>query len=207
MKKKIVWEKWKDPLLSNYDETEWPGYDLDENDDKIPLHTAERQPVIHTPFGMVSVVGDAMAFNAFDFWIMHTNFNLTEGIANAIEQTNGVETMEICTRYRARIGFPRSGLFQPRDVMHAIEQAIYDMDHEIQNQLFVGLETQVVHRAMATRDKVEKKFEYWAMWIVPNGNIEVLGTDTMDEQYRQKFNTLKQAHVSVGGRFLTSESE
>lgn len=205
MRKQIVWEKWRDPMLSNYEETEWPGYDLDENGDKIPIHTADRQPVMHTPFGMISVVNDTMATSAFDFWMMYTNFDITEGIARIIEQVPGVETLEINTRYRARIGFPRSGLFRPRDVMHEIDKAVRGLDHAQQHQQLVGLEVDVAHKVMATRDEIEKKHEHWAIWVVPNGNMETIGSDRDDDDYRHQLLLLRQAQESVGGRLLTSE--
>lgn len=204
---KIVWEKWKDPMLSNYDETEWPGYDLDENGDKIPIHTAKQQPVMHTPHGMLSVVGSAFASNAFDFWTMHTNFDITDGLAHAIELVPGVETLEITTRYRARIGFPRSGLFKSIDVKLGIESTIHEIFHAQQNQQLVGLELEAAEKAMGVRDDLEKKYEHWALWIVPNGSVEVLGTDKIDEQYNDKLQLLVQAQEHVGGRLLTSERE
>jgi len=207
MKKKIVWEKWKDPLLSNYDETEWPGYDLDEDGDKIPIHSAERQPVMHTPFGMVSVLNDAMAVSAFDFWIMHCNFDLTENLVARIEQVPGVESLEPYTRYRARIGFPRSGLFKAGEVMHEIDSLVKELDHASQNQQLVGLEMEIAQKAIDARDKAEQEFEHWAVWVVPNGQLEVLGSDTMDDEYRHNLTLLQRAQESVGGRLLTSESE
>lgn len=207
MKKKFVWEKWKDPLLSNYEETEYPGYDLDEDGNEIPIHTASRQPVLHTPFGVVSVLNDAMAANTFDFWIMHTNFDIKEGIARVIEQVAGVETLEVYTRYRVRIGFPRSNLFRPRDAMHEIEVAILELDHITQNQLLTGLETDVAEKVMDTRDTIDKKYEYWAIWVVPNGNMEIAKSNKFNDKYKQRLTLLQQAQETVGGRLLTSESE
>ncbi len=207
MKKKFVWEKWKDPLLSNYAECEWPGYDLDENEDKIPVHSAERQPVMHTPFGMISVVNDSMAANAFDFWVLHTNFDIQEGIAQVIEKVVGVETLEVYTRYRVRIGFPRSGLFQPREVMHEIETAISSLDHAAQNHLLTGLEMEVAEKVIKARDNVDQKFEHWAIWVVPNGNMEIAGSNELDDKYRNRLVLLKRAQETVGGRLLTSEGE
>jgi len=207
MKKKFVWEKWKDPLLSNYEECEWPGYDMDEMGEKIPIHTAERQPVMHTPFGMVSVLNDSMADKQFDFWLMHTNFDLKEGVARLIERIDGVETLEIYTRYRARVGFPRSGLFVPREVMHEIEKQILILNHTEQNQLLTGLESEVATKVIEARDKAEEKFEHWAIWVVPNGNMEVVGSNKLDEKYQRRLVLLKRAQATVGGRLLMSESE
>jgi len=202
-----VWEKWKDPLLSNFDETEWPGYDMDEDGEAVPFHSAERQPIMHTPFGVVSIMNDSLGSKSFDFWILHTNFDIRENIVKAIEQVNGVETLEIYTRYRIRVGFPRSGLFRPRDIMHEIEEAIYDIDRDSQNQLLIGLDTDVAKKVIDARNKIEEKYEYWAIWVVPNGNMEVVSSDKLNEQYQSKLALLQQAHINVGGRLITSENE
>lgn len=207
MKKQIVWEKWRDPLLSNLDDAEWPGYDLDADGNKIPLHTLERQPVLNTPHGMLSVTTHAMANSQFDFWIMHTNFDITEGIASMIDTMPGVESLEIYTRYRARIGFPRSGLFDNQQTKHNILKAVRALDHAQQNQALYGLELQVAEKVMDMRDNVENKFEHWIIWVVPNGNIEVVGADKIDEDYKRKVAELYEAQAAVGGRILTSETE
>jgi len=207
MRKKTVWEKWKDPMLSNYDEVEWPGYDLDEDGDIIPIHTVEKQPVMHTPFGMISVVDSSLASSSFDFWIMHTNFGINNNMLHIIEQVPGVESLEIYTRYRARVGFPRSGLFKPGEVMHEIDNAMRQLDYDIQNQLLIGLELNVAERVIKARDGIDKKHDHWAILVVPNGNIEVICSDKIDKKYNDKFQTLQQTYESVGGRLLTSESE
>jgi hypothetical protein len=207
MRKKIVWEKWRDPLLSNYEEEEWPGSALDEDGDVIPVHTVERQPIMHTPFGMLSVVDDAMASKSFDFWMMHTNFDITDTVADVIESIAGVESLEVYTRYRLRVGFPRSGLFQPREIMHDIKTSILQLDYDKQDQILEGLEDKVIHKVVTLRDKIDEKCDYWTIWVVPNGNVEVISSDKFDNTYCEKASQLEQAYALVGGRLLTSESE
>jgi len=204
MKKKFAWERWRDPLLSDYEEDGWPCEE-DESGNPIPIHSIERQPVMHTPHGMLSVVDASMACTSFDFWIMHTNFGITNKIAAIIEAVDGVESIEVYTRYRARLGFPKSGLFNSQDVRYAIEEAVRDMSNEEQNQLLVGLELSVAERVIEMRKDIDKKFEHWAIYVVPNGNLEVVGSDTMDEHYKDKVSLLKECQESVGGRLLTSE--
>ena len=58
----------------------------------------------------------------FNFWIGHTNFNLSKKIANIIEKTDGVETLDVFTRYRFRIGIGK--VFEDRDVMKNIENNV-----------------------------------------------------------------------------------
>jgi len=207
MRRNIKWEKWVDPLLSNYEDAEWPGFDQDKDGNAMPIHTVERQPVLHTPHGMISVVASAMASNRFDFWLMYTNFGLEEDIASAIELVPGVETLEITTRYTARVGFPRSGFWQPRDVMHQVLLKVRELAHIEQDETLIGLDEETFKKVVKTREQIEEKFDNWAIWLVPNGNVEVLGAETIDKNYRERLSLLKEAHGSVGGRFLTSESE
>jgi hypothetical protein len=60
---------------------------------------------------------------AFNFWIGHTNFDLSSKLSTIIEKTNGVETLDVFTRYRFRIGIGQ--LFNSSDVMSNITNDIY----------------------------------------------------------------------------------
>jgi hypothetical protein len=150
----------------------------------------------------------SLAGSAFDFWLMHTNFGLFGSIKNVIEKTPGVESIEVYTRYRARIGFPRSGLFQPRDVMHEIKKVVRQLDYDVQNQLLVGLDIDVAEQAIEIRDTLDKHNDHWALWVIPNGEIDTVCSEKEpNEQYNDKLKLLEQGQEAVGGRLLTSESE
>jgi hypothetical protein len=60
----------------------------------------------------------------FNFWTGHTNFNITKNVARVIETTNGIETLDIFTRYRFRIGIGKA--FEDRTIMKSIEDRIND---------------------------------------------------------------------------------
>ncbi len=204
--RKIVWEKWKDPLLNNLQETEWPGYDLDEDDQVSPVFAAKRQPVLFTPFGALSVHDHIYASSNFDFWLMHTNFDITESVAGVVEEVDGVETLEVMTRYRARIGMPKSGLFQPRDVMATVESKIKEFFLNCQNYLLHGLSVDVAEKVIETKNDLADKFTSWSILVLPNGNMEILCTNDIDKEYVNKLATLKETQETVGGRLITSES-
>ena len=59
----------------------------------------------------------------FNFWTGHTNFNIIDSVAYSIETTEGVETLDIFTRYRFRIGIGKA--FEDREVMRSIEKKMY----------------------------------------------------------------------------------
>jgi len=117
--KKIVWEKWRDPFIG-YDEHD---IDLDIDHDKAVidsyidhinntdsdqnLNTVSNNKgvrVISTPMGLIPYNEYTASSKIFNFWNGHTNFNLSEPIVNIIQKTDGVETLDIFTRYRFRLG-------------------------------------------------------------------------------------------------------
>jgi hypothetical protein len=132
----IVWEKWRDPFLG-YDENEIDidsdvnnFFDEEDSDsiseDKESVNKLQ-QPgkhirVIATPMGLIPYNEYTASSKIFNFWIGHTNFNLSKKIANIIEKTDGVETLDVFTRYRFRIGIGK--VFEDRDVMKNIENNV-----------------------------------------------------------------------------------
>ena len=135
--KKIVWEKWVDPLNTNVDEVEYPGFNSqppDEEDDR-PIEFLSEEDfsayedkyednsldpqtnknisynpirIVSTPHGFVTLTEHSFASKHFDFWTMHYNRDITKGILSIIESCDGVETVNALTRYRVRIGFNRT---------------------------------------------------------------------------------------------------
>lgn len=205
MKRKCKFEKWRDPLNSDIEEVEWPGFNLDKDGDEVPVYAAKSQSVLNTPFGMLSVMGHTMAVNQFDFWVMHTNFDITNTIRDMISTVPGVETLEIYTRYRARIGFTKSGFFDSGRVMASIQAAISNIQKDQQNQLLLGLPNEIAQSAINMRDKIDSQHDNWAILILPNGHIEALISDIADNAYLEKLQILTTTKESVGGRLLTSE--
>jgi hypothetical protein len=119
----IYWEKWMDAFeevqdnfpMSLQDEEELTSepYDVEED----PPETSSMVPVqgVMTPYGMLPITDDTLASRKFKFWVGHSNFRLTEAYYNVIGPTEGVETLDILTPYRFRIGVGK--MFVDRNVM------------------------------------------------------------------------------------------
>lgn len=132
----IVWEKWVDPLgLEQENQYEENFFDDEENDESELLGGSssefdDRQKppksvrVISTPMGFIPMDQTTPAGKIFNFWMGHSNFNITKPIAYIIEKTDGVETLDIYTRYRFRIGVGK--LFEDGDVMREINSKLYE---------------------------------------------------------------------------------
>ena len=137
----IVWEKWRDPFLG-YDENEIDIenthaakffndiVDEDNIDDEEETLEDEEQMVslekpvriIYTPMGIIPYNEYTASSKIFNFWVGHTPFSITKAIAYVIENTDGVETLDIFTRYRFRIAIGK--VFKETDVMQDINKNI-----------------------------------------------------------------------------------
>lgn len=152
-KPRLVWEHWKDPLGADMELNEWPGYNSQTIDDEklghenYELLTQEtnenveiksfRQPlqVVFTQMGMVPLTEYTVPSKIFNFWTLHTNFDITSDISGIIEATPGVETLDIFTRYRMRIGFAK--VFKAPNVKKKIQSRVleyFDENAEISSQ-------------------------------------------------------------------------
>lgn len=144
----IIWEKWRDPF-GELDEDispsdglgEFLNDDTDNNDDEEsgqlvnnPFQIAAKQvKVISTPMGIVPINENTASGKIFNFWTGHTNFDITKGVFNILEVVDGVETLNVFTRYRFRIGIGKA--FTDSYVMNNIQNSIYEyLENNYANQ-------------------------------------------------------------------------
>jgi len=110
----IVWEKWVDPFGADMDEAKWTDYnnefpysgeDDDHGDGEHKITHSKSKPirVIATPLGLIPYNEYTASSKIFNFWLGHTNFDISESIKKIIEESEGVEILDIFTRYRFRI--------------------------------------------------------------------------------------------------------
>lgn len=135
----IVWEKWKDPL----------GYDdqnndhLSSNNDDYETQNNEEQTdqiskkikchIISTPFGIIPFNENTASSEIFNFWTGHSNFAITVAVANIIDDIDGVETLNIFTKYRFRIAVGKA--FNDSEVMREINKKVYEyLESEYDNE-------------------------------------------------------------------------
>ena len=125
---KIVWEKWKDPLSQQKDE--W----FPEQKEKPPEDTYFEEPYeedvtegipaqyFMSNMGVVPYNPMEAINKMFNFCTGHTNFSITPDVAVKIEKIEGIEVLDILTRYRFRIGIAK--LFRDRNVMNKIQDIV-----------------------------------------------------------------------------------
>lgn len=119
----ITWEKWRDPL--GFDEPQEENEVFQEEDGTTrDVHIKRTKcHVIQTPFGIIPFNENLACSEVFNFWTGHTNFAVTKKIADVIEDTDGVETLNVFTKYRFRIAIGKS--FNDSVVMRDINKNVY----------------------------------------------------------------------------------
>lgn len=140
----IIWQKWLDPfgedevdsieelLNQNDDDNDISDNFIDEeneqyktiNKNQIIKSSNKQIKVIATPMGIVPVNENTCSGKIFNFWVGHTNFDITKNIASIIESTDGVETLDIFTRYRFRVSIGKA--FNDSKVMRDINKKVYN---------------------------------------------------------------------------------
>jgi len=134
--KTIIWQKWSDPFGQDYDDMNWTDYhkknnteyandeNIEEDDlqEDKPEIKAQYIQVIKTPMGIIPMNEHTSCTKIFNFWLGHTNFNISENVAKEIENTDRVETLDIFTRYRFRIAIGKA--FKDSSVMQTIQNKL-----------------------------------------------------------------------------------
>lgn len=130
----IAWQKWVDPFGRDEDDKPYDPYLGDyETEKEEEEEIKEEKPsilksgirVIATPMGIIPMNDDTVSSKIFNFWVGHTNFDITKKVSDLIEQTDGVETLDIFTRYRFRIAVGK--VFDDSEVMRDINSRVYEI--------------------------------------------------------------------------------
>jgi len=142
----IVWQKWTDPFggddviennmlasfLQDLDDEPFleEDYEQEEYEEEQPMdsHSVSSKKslpvrVMATPMGIIPVTENTASGKIFNFWIGHTNFNISKRVSDIIEETEGVETLDVFTRYRFRIAIGKA--FSDSEVMRDINVQLY----------------------------------------------------------------------------------
>lgn len=105
--KKITFHRIKNPY-SKKEENEY--LDMDQMDSPSSV------------MNKINYLGMDILLRYFKLYMMHTNFGITKPMLRVIEGTEGVETVDILTRYRIRIGIGK--LFRSAEVTNKIRKNI-----------------------------------------------------------------------------------
>jgi len=112
--KSISWAKFVDPLdgMAPAGQLFSPGEPYD----------GPHGRYVNVGDGLVPVREGLPAFRAFNLYIGHTNFDIDSAFVEQVAKLPGVETLDVFTRYRFRLGIGRC--FKPADVRQSINDLV-----------------------------------------------------------------------------------
>ena len=199
LEKKIIWVKWVDPLAHLvHQDKENRSTDSEEEDDDLEHQAAtdsylddeeyrynkfshenakgDTGPTIVGPMGIVCLHESNIPSKLYNFWMGHSNFDITNRIARTISQTPGVESIDVFSRYRFRIAIGKA--FKHREVKLAIDARVCPA-----TKFPKAAMKQVPSASSAERMKgiLAKQYASWAIGEMPGGTFEVAGGDTREE--------------------------
>jgi len=204
MIKKFVWEKWIDPIEA------YKGDFMGEEDNPFEDRLGN-MPIMTTPYGQLPITEYSGACDKFELWLLHTNFDITKKIVTMVAKTRGVDSVDPVTRYRMRIGFPRvyrgeSPIFNVSEVKKEIQKNILAMFHHRQNELLsMTFDLDIIRKTREVRDHLDNKYDYWAIYVLPNGQMDVVKSPVVNDYFIDRVGEFTAANHMVGGLLLTSE--
>ena len=210
MIKRFSWEKWNGSFEANEQKDTEEYKDGYEKREGGGLNILPMGPLKISPQGMISHQEEVISEDDFDLWILYVNFDITDDIVQLIERIPGVETLEVLTRYRLRIGFPKSNdngiLFLVEDTKKTIEKIVLGYFTFSQDELLETFTNQdLINKSKEFRNYLLDKEEYWALYILPNGGMEIVLSNSGGDEFERKIRFLAQVRELVGGIILLSD--
>ena len=202
LKKKIAWERWDEDVLEQ--EIVENFYDLSQEDDneeaiEDALVFLQKIPsLVTTPMGMYQLHDKMSIVNQFDCWMGYTNFDITQSVQESIEKIEGVELLNVMTRYRFFLGIGK--LFDFSSARRLIEESLCDLrtDEDIIDE-DTGEAIDIIKEDISSD-------RYWAIFVTQAGEISYASTNKeSDEDYLNKLSHYVKRKKKNGGFIFQNE--
>ncbi len=190
-KNSILWKRWHDPIQPLVGGKVHPPYDPTHDDDdddfdsehleakesfgsvkQSPYFHGNRQgnwgPSIVSPIGIIPLHESNLPSELYNFWMGHTNFTITHPLKAKIKRVEGVEAINVFSRYRFRIAIGKH--FRQDEVKKAIN-AVVDTSVKVTSVQANPLDL--------LKSKMTKTFKFWAICVMPDGKKQCVGGMTM----------------------------
>jgi len=210
MIKKFFWEKYDNRSDVNTDTQPFPNMSGDEFDDENQqLHAHYK--IIPLPFGFFGPKQQQYQYDDFDIWILHTNFNITHEICQLISVIPGVEAVTVLSRYRIKIGFHKTSsstkIFNIKEIQKRIEQSILGFLIFKQDELINAFPEEISKKVKLLRDNIDSKYEHWAIYVLPNADIEIVTSNDYSCDFVKKVQFLCYMQKIINGVVIMSDDK
>lgn len=217
-KYQFVWEKWHSPV-EEYQQSLLYGNEtvreIDEDELAELIESGEYEEIQHkVPIIPIfpSIIEHNKFLESFDIWILHTNFDIDDGVQAIIAATGGVESLQVVTRYRAKLGFTKSGLFNNSEVKHSIQTNLLshlsrstsqELSHSVTADIF-PFDSEFQKKIANKKKDLDQTGHPWSIFVFPNGNLSVSQHESTDEMM-DNVQFLSQMKLVIGGYILCSD--
>lgn len=184
MDKKIIWEYYnpKDAYEEMYASQLTEDEDEDWKDSKQILPP----PLINNPFGPK------------DYWIANANFKITDKHKLDLEYNiDGIEAFKVLSPYRFVICIGIA--FDWSKVRLEVEKKFCDKHISYTNDESVN------NRIQKTKTQLSK-YQYWIMFVLPNGQIHSAQSDHLDSAFQKSVENVKLLGKEINGIMIESDT-
>lgn len=138
--RKIGWQKYEDVIQSEmYSPMASILFDdlssEIEEEEEYEAQEIQEQETLFLPKNFYETIS---LMSRFDCWIGHTNFNITTSIKEKLNEVDGVEVLNVMSRYRFFIGIGK--MFTFSDVRKEIEKAVISKGEKIGSEIEENIE-------------------------------------------------------------------
>ena len=201
--KKIAWENWKEKVDYSPPENKLEEA-VEEDEDAIEkslLSAMEIPRLVETPLGIFHYEDKLKPSEKFDCWIGYTNFDITQNISDLIECVDGVEALEVMSRYTFFLGVGK--MFNFRDVRLGIESLILEPEYP-EDTLTILDSDEIIRSVEIIKEQLSSE-KHWAIFVSNEGDIDYAKTDNKnDEQFLKTVLFFEETKQSIGGFILKS---
>jgi|TARA_Y100000593_G_scaffold28295_1_gene56493 hypothetical protein len=201
--KKIAWENWKEKVDYSPPENKLEEA-VEEDEDAIEkslLSAMEIPRLVQTPLGIFHYEDKLKPSEKFDCWIGYTNFDITQNVSDLIECVDGVEALEVMSRYTFFLGVGK--MFNFRDVRLGIESLILEPEYP-EDTLTILDSDEIIRSVEIIKEQLSSE-KHWAIFVSNEGDIDYAKTDNKnDEQFLKTVLFFEETKQSIGGFILKS---
>ena len=201
--KKIAWENWKEKVDYSPPENKLEESTEEDEDaiEKSLLSAMEIPRLVQTPLGIFHYEDKLKPSEKFDCWIGYTNFDITQNVSDLIECVDGVEALEVMSRYTFFLGVGK--MFNFRDVRLGIEILI--LEPEYPKDTLTILDSDEIIRSVELIKEQLSSEKHWAIFVSNEGDIDYAKTDNKNgEQFLKTLLVFEETKQSIGGFILKS---
>lgn len=183
---KISWEA----VRYDYDKLKekWMNSEDEDTMGDISIEDCSMGKMVSTPFGLYEVVEAFNPLNHHEFWIGHTNFDITQSFLDIADNIPGIEGVKVFSRYRFLITVGKLFSFSQVRTMLELALGTLSLSPEI----------------LCKKEELDSSGKKWNMYIFPDLKKFYLAVE--GDSYEDDLANIEEL-ASTGSGFLLSSEE